>query len=122
MPITLTQGLTINAKDAVDDRTVYPSRDAALTTGGMVNGVMKPRIAPTRRYDGMPVWLQDEECLYRFIGGTADSNFIPDPGSGGLGEDAATQVQQLIDEILPGKIEEAMEEAGAGVTWTVVPA
>jgi len=37
---------------------------------------------PSQRFDGKPAWITSEQCLYRFIGGTADSNFVPDDPGG----------------------------------------
>ena len=77
-------GLTINSSFEVDDRLVYPSVDAVLNTGGVVNGSWKPRLSKQRRYEGLAVWITEEHCLYRFIGGIDDEHFTLD-GGGGVG-------------------------------------
>jgi hypothetical protein len=83
MAITLTQGLTINSKQETDDRTLYATVDGCLNTGEIVNGVQKPRLAPSRRYVDMPVYIQSEQRYYQFVGGIANENFEPVASGGG---------------------------------------
>jgi len=75
----LTQSLHFTAGVETDDRMIYPTVEAALVTGGIVNGVMKPRITLARRVDGLAVWIQAERRTYRFVGGITNDHFIPDP-------------------------------------------
>ena len=35
-------------------------------------------LAPSQRVEGLPVWIASERRLYRFVGGTHNSNFVPD--------------------------------------------
>ena len=78
VPVPLATGYQINASNEADNRFVFPTVLAALTDGATVDGQPKPRIAGTRRYEGLAVWITEEQKLYRFIGGTADTNFVPD--------------------------------------------
>jgi len=77
MPVVLGQGLKITGSEEADDRFVYPSVGAVLKTGGAVNGIMKSRIAPSRRYIGLQVYIIEEDRDYRFVGGITDRHFIP---------------------------------------------
>ena len=79
MAVALTQGLHFTAGVEADDRMIYPTVEAALITGGIVNGVQKPRITLARRVDGLAVWIQKEQRTYRFIGGITNEHFVPDP-------------------------------------------
>ena len=83
MAVALTQGLQFTAGVEADDRMIYPTVEAALVTGGMVNGVQKPRITLARRVDGLSVWIQAEQRTYRFVGGITNDHFIPDPSGAG---------------------------------------
>lgn len=82
---------------------VYTSVDAVLRSGCTVNGIVKPRIPPARRYDGMKVWLQELEQDWAFIGGVDDSNFQRVPGGGGGGELTKDVIATLtVGGIIPG--------------------
>jgi len=83
MAVALTQSLQFTAGVEADDRMIYPTVEAALVTGGIVNGIHKPRITLARRVDGLPVWIQAERRTYRFVGGITNDHFIPDPSDAG---------------------------------------
>ena len=85
MPMELTSGFRFNAAVEADDRSVYPTVEAALVTGCVFNGVTKSRISMQRRHEGLAVWITEEQKLYRFIGGITDGHFVPAPSVTGSG-------------------------------------
>jgi len=85
MAISLGGGLKIGNGEPVDDRLLYETVDAVFlpaAQGGVSNA---------RRYDGLQIYIKSEQRYYRFVGGIARDNFIPDPavgsGGGGGGDD-----------------------------------
>jgi len=103
MAIILGQGLSFTGADESDDRSVYPTVEAALTTGGLVNGIQKPRISPGRRFIGMKVYIAEEDREYRFTGGTSNAHFLPVPaGDGGESMSAGdlASLQGLVNKLM----------------------
>jgi hypothetical protein len=82
MAMTLGQGFAFNTREAADNRTIYETVDQALNTGGLVNGVEQSKLTAGKRFDGLAVYIQSEQRVYRFVGGTANEHFIPDPAAG----------------------------------------
>jgi hypothetical protein len=73
MTFTWDGGQHITNDDPVDDRMVFDTVAEVLET-----------LAFGRRFDGLSIWIRKEKRKYRFIGGTANSHFVPDlvgPGS-----------------------------------------
>lgn len=78
MPLNVPQGLHVGGREPVDDRIIFDTPADALAG-----------IAAPRRYDGLAVWIKSEGKTYRFMGGTANDNFTPEPSSDGSGGDSA---------------------------------
>ena len=67
-------GQHVTNDDPIDDRMVFDTVDELLTS-----------LAFGRRFDGLSIWIRQEKRKYRFVGGTTNSHFIPDPiGAGAL--------------------------------------
>ena len=89
MGIKLTDGLTVNSQAQGDDRFSFPTVKAALEDGWTATIAGIPvaigRLSMGRRYEGLAVWIQEENKQYRFIGGITNDHFIPDVGGSGGG-------------------------------------
>ena len=121
MAMGLMQGLTINNNESSDDRLIYPTVAAFLSTGGEVNGVSKPKVGKTRRYPFMQVVITSEKKVYWFDGGVEDADFKPMPG----GDISASDIEDIVKDylessegtaLIEGVVEEKMDNA---LTWTV---
>ena len=118
MAMSLMQGLAINNNEPSDDRLIYPTVAAFLSTGGEVNGVSKPKVGKTRRYPFMQVVITSEKKTYWFDGGVEDADFKPMPGGEGVGEiDIPTLVGELVkDNDFKAAVGEVVDSA---IAWTV---
>ena len=58
----------------IDDRTEYDTIDDIFTPS-------EKWIHPSRRYDGLLIYIKSERKCYRFVGGIERKHFIPDPSS-----------------------------------------
>ena len=95
MAISLGTGLEITSKDEADNRYRYPTVEAALTTGGEVDGQMRLRLSNARRYEGLQVYILDEQKYYHFKGGIANENFVPLVDAQGMSAADSTNLQTL---------------------------
>ena len=86
MALTVPQGFRVGNTKPVDDRIVFDTVAAALAAVGN-----------PRRYNGLAVWIRDEEKTYRFIGGTTDEHFVPDPASGAAPGTGGAALTWLLD-------------------------
>lgn len=66
MAIQLVDNFRVSKQAPLDCRVVADSVSEALT-----------KIDRLERYDGLTVYIRDEESYYRFTGGIADTDFIP---------------------------------------------
>jgi len=73
MAIELLDVTRIKGNTPIEDRLVRNTVDEVFN-----GAVAETFIAPLRRYDGLAVWIKSEKKLYRFVGGTAQANFVPD--------------------------------------------
>lgn len=66
MAIILVDGFNLRQQGPLDQRTVFPTKEEALTS-----------IRRVQRYDGLLVYITSEERQYIFKGGIADENLVP---------------------------------------------
>lgn len=88
MPITVAMGFRVDNNDPVEDRLIFATKEDVFkpgSQGGLARG---------RRYEGLLIYISDEQKNYRFIGGVEEEHLISDPASGGGGGGDAI----LIDE------------------------
>jgi hypothetical protein len=75
----LTRGFAQNGRNAeMDNRSLYPTVQAALVDGWWENGTrIKDRISAARRHQGLLVFIIEELTYYCFKGGLEDQHFQP---------------------------------------------
>lgn len=79
MAISLGGGIRVTINEPIDDRLVYETVESVFlpaTQGG---------VAVSRRYDGLQIYIKSEQRFYRFVGGIAREDFVPDPAIGAGG-------------------------------------
>jgi hypothetical protein len=88
MALTVPSGLRVANTDPVDDRIVFDTVANALA-----------EVGEPRRRDGLAIWITSEKLLYRFVGGTADTDFVQE-----------LSISEVIEKIIETVVEKATED------------